>query len=41
MKVVVATTKDLFVRGGGATFHAEGLAQAVARLGHEDETEEI
>ncbi len=40
MKVVVATTKDLFVRGG-ATFHAEGLTRALERLGHEVETVEI
>lgn len=37
MKVVVATTQDLFVRGGGATSHAEGLAGALASLGHEVE----
>jgi glycosyltransferase involved in cell wall biosynthesis len=37
MKVVVATTQDLFVRGGGATYHAEGLAAALAALGHEVE----
>ena len=37
MKVVVATTQDLFVRGGGATYHADGLAGALAALGHEVE----
>ena len=41
MKVVVATTKDLFVHGGGAAFHAAGLVQALARLGHDAETVEI
>jgi len=41
MKVVVATTQDLFVRGGGATYHAEGLAAALAALGHEVETVRI
>ena len=38
MKVVVATTQDLFVRGGGATYHAEGLASALGALGHDVET---
>ena len=41
MKVVVATTQDLFVRGGGATYHAEGLAAALGSLGHEVETVRI
>ena len=41
MKVVVATTQDLFVRGGGATDHAEGLATALLSLGHEVETVRI
>jgi glycosyltransferase involved in cell wall biosynthesis len=34
MKVAVATTQDLFVRGGGATSHAEGLVRALSSLGH-------
>src|SRR5882672_8621703 len=41
MKVVVATTQDLFVRGGGATYHADGLAAALASAGHEVETVRI
>lgn len=41
MKVVVATTQDLFVRGGGATSHAEGLVRALASLGHEVEAVQL
>jgi hypothetical protein len=41
MKVVVATTQDLFVRGGGATYHADGLAAALVSSGHEVETVRI
>jgi len=41
MKVAVATTQDLFVRGGGATSHAEGLARALSSLGHEVETVQL
>jgi glycosyltransferase involved in cell wall biosynthesis len=37
MKIVVATTQDLFVRGGGASYHADGLAGALTVLGHEVE----
>jgi glycosyltransferase involved in cell wall biosynthesis len=37
MKVVVATTPDLFVRGGGATAHADALATALGGLGHDVE----
>lgn len=37
MRIVVATTQDLFVRGGGAQLHADGLAAALAALGHEVE----
>ena len=37
MKVVVATTQDLFVRGGGASYHADGLAAALTALGHDVE----
>jgi glycosyltransferase involved in cell wall biosynthesis len=38
MRIVVATTQDLFVRGGGASSHAEGLAGALTVLGHDVET---
>ena len=41
MKVAVATTQDLFVRGGGATSHAEGLVRALSSLGHEVETVQL
>jgi glycosyltransferase involved in cell wall biosynthesis len=41
MRVAVATTQDLFVRGGGATSHAEGLARALSSLGHEVETVQL
>ncbi|PYQ48886.1 MAG: glycosyl transferase family 1 [Acidobacteria bacterium] len=41
MKVAVATTQDLFVRGGGAASHAAGLARALSSLGHEVEVVQI
>jgi glycosyltransferase involved in cell wall biosynthesis len=40
MKVAVATTQDLFMRGG-ATSHAEGLVRALSSLGHEVETVQL
>jgi len=41
VKVAVATTQDLFVRGGGAASHAAGLARALSSLGHEVEVVQI
>src|SRR5205814_8773470 len=40
VKVAVATTQDLFVKGG-ATSHAAGLAHALAARGHEVELVQI
>lgn len=40
MRVAVATTQSLFVRGG-ATYHAEGLVRALAALGHEVEVVQL
>ena len=41
MKVAVATTQDLFVRGGGATSHAEGLARVIQSEVRDRLTDEI